>query len=94
MSYFSNKLSWNTISGYNALLSTYYEGDVDISGGDLVLRTGNLYMGPTGTIQTNSFSTNTSNETTFVKLPICSATPSNPTDLTNKSYVDGTTYSH
>ena len=90
MSYFSNKQSWDTISGYNAFVSTYYQGDVDISGGDLVLRNGNLYMGATGTIQTNSFSTNILNETSFVKLPICYGTPSNPTDLTNKNYVDTT----
>ena len=93
MSYFSNKQSWNTISGYNAFLSTYYEGDIDISGGDLVLRNGNVYMSPSGIINTGAFYTNIANEMHLTKLPICSVTPANASDLTNKSYVDSSTSS-
>ena len=50
MSNFNNKLTWNTISGYNAFLPAYVSGDLDIfpmndmtGTGDIVLRTGNIY---------------------------------------------------
>jgi hypothetical protein len=48
---FYNKLAWNTISGYNVFLPTYFNGDLDIDAhnsmtgtADIVLRSGNIYM--------------------------------------------------
>ena len=59
MSNFNNKLAWNTISGYNGFLSTYFNGDIDINQNrsmtgtaDLVLRSGNIYTSTTAYINT------------------------------------------
>ena len=59
MSNFNNKLAWNTISGYNGFLSTYYNGDIDIDKNksmtgtaDIVLRSGNIYTSTTAYINT------------------------------------------
>jgi hypothetical protein len=78
------KATWGTISGYNSYFSTYISGDldifpqisIDISGnatkvgtGDLIIRSGNLYMGLSGYINNfpvsslNSLSSTTSAST-------------------------------
>ena len=41
---FTSKDGWNTNVDYNAFSGSYFNGDIDIRGGDLVLRNGNILM--------------------------------------------------
>jgi hypothetical protein len=73
MSNFSNKLAWNSISGYNGFLPTYFNGDLDLNPtntmtgtADIVLRNGNIYTSLSGYI----------NSTPIIKLNYLDVTSS------------------
>ena len=41
---------YNTISGFNRYNGTYFNNDVDVSGGNIINRTGNLYLASNSSI--------------------------------------------
>jgi hypothetical protein len=45
---------YSTISGFNKFKGTYFNNDVDVSGGDIINRTGNLYLAPDSSIFTSN----------------------------------------
>jgi hypothetical protein len=45
---------YNTISGFNKYKGTYFNNDIDVSGGNIINRTGNLYLAPNSSIFTES----------------------------------------
>jgi len=45
---------WNIDSSSNKFLNTYIKGYVDVSGGDVILRTGDLYLAPDSSIFTEN----------------------------------------
>jgi microcystin-dependent protein len=45
---------YNTDPSFNKFKGTYYNDDIDVSGGDIISRTGNLYLAPNSSIYTSS----------------------------------------
>jgi hypothetical protein len=45
---------YNTISGFNKYKGTYFNNDVDVSGGDIINRSGNLYLASNSSIYTSN----------------------------------------
>jgi hypothetical protein len=45
---------YNTISGFNKYKGTYFNNDVDVSGGNIINRTGNLYLASDSSIYTSN----------------------------------------
>ena len=45
---------FNTDASFNKFKGTYYNNDIDVSGGDIISRTGNLYLAPNSSIFTES----------------------------------------
>ena len=44
---------YNTDSTFNKFKGTYFNNDIDVSGGDIISRTGNLYLAPNSSIFTS-----------------------------------------
>ena len=45
---------YNTISGFNKYKGTYFNNDVDVSGGHIINRTGDLYLASNSHIYTSN----------------------------------------
>lgn len=45
---------YNTNTAFNKFKGTYYNSDIDVSGGNIISRTGNLYLAPNSSIFTES----------------------------------------
>ena len=45
-----NPPNYNTNANFNKFKGTYFNGDVDVSGGDIINRTGNLYLADNSSI--------------------------------------------
>ena len=64
---FTSKDGWNTNVNYNAFSGSYFNGDIDIRGGDLVLRNGNILM---SSFSTSNYPYTTSLTYSTVATPI------------------------
>jgi microcystin-dependent protein len=45
---------YNTDASFNKFKGTYYNDDIDVSGGDIISRSGNLYLAPNSSIYTSA----------------------------------------
>ena len=46
--------NYNTDANFNKFKGTYFNDDIDVSGGDIINRTGNLYLAPNSNIYTSN----------------------------------------
>ena len=50
---------FNTNTAFNKYKGSYFNDDVDVSGGDIINRTGNLYLADNSSIYTSTSKSNT-----------------------------------